>query len=79
MTTNDGERAEQLLQKADILADRLRKGRVAIRAETQTERADYYFERWLALLTEYEQTVDELRRLGVPEERVAATGKAGGM
>ena len=68
-------RAEQLLERAQNLADRLAKGRGAIRAETDTDRADYFFERWLALLTEYEQTLDELRRLGVAEERVEATAK----
>lgn len=79
MGSSDEERTEQMLEKADSLADRLAKGRVAIRAESDTDRADYYFERWLALLTEYEQTIDELRRMGVPEERVSASGKPSGM
>lgn len=72
MNANESSRTEELLSKAGTLAGRLHKGRAAIRAEEVQggERADYYFEHWLSLLTDYEQTVDELRRLGTPEDRI---------
>jgi hypothetical protein len=71
---SDSQRVEELLEKAAVLATRLQKGRAAIRSEEaeQGERADYYFERWLSFLTDSEQTVDELRRLGAPEEKIRA-------
>ena len=63
-------KTEALLQKRDKLLQRLRKGREVIRAEAEKgggDRADQYFEVWLSLLTDYEQTMDELRALGVPD------------
>ncbi|NPV08868.1 MAG: hypothetical protein HPY83_13020 [Anaerolineae bacterium] len=76
MNASGAGRIEELLDKAATLAERLGKGRSVIRAEEEQggERADYYFERWLSLLTDYEQTVDELRRLGAPEERIRSAG-----
>jgi len=63
------ERIRQLIDKKDRLAGRLEKGRAAIRAEEARggEKADFYFEYWLALLTDYEQTIDELRSLGAAD------------
>ncbi len=72
MNEEQTERVEQLLAKATTLAQRLDKGRGAIRGEEDrgSDRADLYFEKWLSLLTDYEQTVDELRRLGVGEDDI---------
>ncbi len=67
-----------MLQRAAGLAQRLENGRAAIGREADTERADYYFERWLALLAEYEQIIDELRRMNVPNERLMAAVPDGG-
>ncbi len=75
----DEERVGELLESAAALAGRLEKGRAAIGAEPDTERADWYFERWLSFLTEYEQTIDELRRMGVPTERLAGAVPRNGM
>ena len=80
MSAGEAERAEQLLRKVSTLTERLDKGREVIRAtaDTDTDRADYYLEHWLGLLTDYEQTVDELRRMGVSEERLLAAAKGSG-
>lgn len=80
MSASQEERAGQLLAKVSNLADRLEKGRAAIQeaVDADTDRADYYFERWLGLLTDYEQTVDELRRMEVPEDRIQAAGRGSG-
>ena len=70
MSTGNDNRIAELLKKKEALWERLRKGREAIRAaqERKSEKADYYFEFWLTLLTDYEQTIDQLRTLGVAEE-----------
>lgn len=63
-------RAQELLVKRDSLVPRMSKGRERIRIEQDRggEKLDYYFEFWLALLTDYEQTMDSLRKLGVPDD-----------
>ena len=74
MSEDEASAVEELLAKKATLCQRLRKGRKAIRSERERGggRADYFFEVWLSLLTDYEETVDRLRRLGVPEEVIAA-------
>ena len=80
MSAPDDSRTAELLQKNNELWERLRKGRETIRTaqEKGSERADYYFEFWLTLLTDYEQTVDQLRSLGVAEELLAKSDSASG-
>ena len=65
-------RVEELLQKQDRLRQRLQKGREVLSSETDDggEKADQHFEYWLTLLTDYEQSIDQLRALGVREERL---------
>jgi hypothetical protein len=69
MAAERDELVQELLQRQGTLWERLRRGIEAVRAEQLrgSERADYYFERWLSLLTDYEQTIDKLRELGVDE------------
>lgn len=78
MATNGAAKIQELLKHRDELAPRLRKGRERIRAEEERggERADYLLEFWLTLLTDYEQTIDQLRALGVDEAQV--TGETTG-
>lgn len=70
---------ESLLSKAGALAARLDKGRAAIQTAqaNDSERADFYFEHWMAILLDYEQTVDQLRRLGVSDEDLTRATEAG--
>ncbi|MGQ9555795.1 MAG: hypothetical protein ACUVWR_16980 [Anaerolineae bacterium] len=70
MSAGNDSRIAELLKKKETLWERLQKGRETIRTaqERGSERADYYFEFWLTLLTDYEQTIDQLRSLGVAEE-----------
>jgi hypothetical protein len=70
LATAADSRVVELLKKKDELAERLRKGRDSIHAanEKGSDKADYYFEFWLSLLTDYEQTIEQLRKQGVPEE-----------
>lgn len=67
-------RVRELLAKRDSLVPRLSKGRERIRIEQDRggDKLDYYFEFWLALLTDYEQTMDSLRKLGVSDDAEAA-------
>lgn len=78
MSETTGGRIAELLVKKDELEERLRKGRDTIHAaeDKGSERADYYFEFWLSLLTDYEQTIEQLRALGAPEESLARTSQA---
>ena len=70
MVTGADTRVAELLKKKDELAERLRKGRdsIQVAAEKGSDKADYYFEFWLSLLTDYEQTIEQLRAHGAPEE-----------
>ena len=81
MSEDTAARIDELLKKKDTLWKRLQKGRETIRAEEgrNSGRADYYFEYWLSLLTDYEQSIDELRALGVAEEMLGGPEDAGGM
>lgn len=74
MATNGTDKVQELVRRRNELLPRLQKGRDRIRMEDERggERADYYLEYWLTLLTDYEQTVDRLRALGVGEEQVLA-------
>jgi hypothetical protein len=70
---------EELLKRMIELEPRLRNGRERIRAEEEQggDRADFLFEFWLTLLTDYEQTIDRLRKMGVCEETIAAAAQPG--
>jgi len=78
LNSDDAAKIEELLAKKATLCQRLRKGREVIRAEREKggERADYFFEYWLSLLTDYEQTVDRLRDLGAAEELIGESDVA---
>jgi hypothetical protein len=73
LATNGADKIQELLKRRDDLMPRLRKGRERIRLEQERggERADYYLEFWLTLLTDYEQTIDQLRALGADEAAIA--------
>jgi hypothetical protein len=72
LATNGADKIQELLKRRDDLLPRLRKGRERIRLEDERggERSDYFLEFWLTLLTDYEQTIDQLRALGADETRV---------
>ncbi|MHB0876212.1 MAG: hypothetical protein ACYC5O_09230 [Anaerolineae bacterium] len=72
LATNGADKIQELLKRRNDLLPRLQKGRERIRLEDErgSERADYFLEFWLALLTDYEQTVDQLRTLGVDEAQI---------
>jgi hypothetical protein len=80
LATNGTDKIEELLKRRDDLMPRLRKGRDRIRVEEERggERADYFLEFWLTLLTDYEQTIDQLRALGADEARVTDESGTGG-
>ena len=74
MATNGADKIQELLKRRDDLLPRLQKGRERIRAEDERggERSDYFLEFWLTLLTDYEQTIDQLRALGADEGQVTS-------